>query len=296
MTEAITTTGSTVPRRQLGRYLRDLRNSSRLTVRVAAARLEWSEAKIWRIETGQTALRSLDVEAMCKIYGASPETTEGLMGLAKETKARGWWHSYGDVIPEYFDVYIGLEEAASQISWYESELVPGLLQTEDYARAVIEAHNPGLDNAQIEQRVRVRIARQALLTRVTSPPVLQLVLNEAILRRPIGNHDVMARQLERLAEAGRLPTASIRVIPFSAGLHCGVMSGPFEILRFPLHSNGQTTEPPIVYVESLTGALYLDKHRELDRYNTTFTNIWETALDEQASQELITQVTRELGT
>ncbi|MGH3696008.1 MAG: helix-turn-helix domain-containing protein [Pseudonocardiaceae bacterium] len=100
MTEASPTTGSTVPRRQLGRYLRDLRNSSRLTVRAAAERLEWSEAKIWRIETGQTALRSLDVEAMCKIYGAPPETTEGLMGLAKETKARGWWHSYGDVIPK----------------------------------------------------------------------------------------------------------------------------------------------------------------------------------------------------
>jgi transcriptional regulator with XRE-family HTH domain len=295
MTEASPTTGSTVPRRQLGRYLRDLRNQSRLTVRAAAARLEWSEAKIWRIETGQTALRNLDVEAMCKIYGASPDTTEGLMGLAKETKARGWWHSYGDVIPEYFDVYIGLEEAASQISWYESELVPGLLQTEDYARTVIRAHNPGLDEAQIEQRVRVRLARQALLTRVTNPPVLQVVLNEAILRRLIGGRDVMARQLERLAEAGGLPTVWIRVMPFSAGLHRGVMSGAFEILRFPLHSNGQETEPPIVYVESFTGALYLDKPRELDRYDAAFTNIWETSLDERASQELITQITRELG-
>jgi transcriptional regulator with XRE-family HTH domain len=296
MTEASTTTGSTVPRRQLGRYLRDLRNQSRLTVRAAAARLEWSEAKIWRIETGQTALRSLDVEAMCKIYGAPPETTDGLMGLAKETKARGWWHSYGDVIPEGFDVYIGLEEAASQFSWYESELVPGLLQTEDYARAVIGADNPGMDEAQVEQRVRVRIARQALLTRLTTPPVLQVVLNEAILHRPIGGGEVMTRQLERLAEAGELSTVSIRVMPFSAGLHRGVMSGPFEILRFPLHGNGQETEPPIVYVEGFTGALYLDRPRELDRYDDAFTNIWETSLDERASQELITQVIRELET
>src|SRR5437763_5794879 len=116
------TTGSTVPRRQLGRYLRDLRSSQRLTVRAAAAQLEWSEAKIWRIETGQVALRSLDVEAMCKIYGAAPDLTEALMGLAKETKARGWWHAYGDVIPEWLDVYIGLEEAASTFSLYESEL------------------------------------------------------------------------------------------------------------------------------------------------------------------------------
>src|SRR5918998_2866089 len=176
MTEG--TTGSTVPRRQLGRYLRDLRNRSRLTVRAAAVRFEWSEAKIWRIETGQTSLRSLDVETMCRIYGAPADLTEGLMGLAKETKARGWWHSYGDAIPEYFDVYIGLEEAASYFSWYESELIPGLLQTEDYARAVIQADNPGVDDTEIEQRVHVRIARQALLTRVTDPPGLEVVLNE----------------------------------------------------------------------------------------------------------------------
>src|SRR5712691_7184579 len=157
------TTGSTVPRRQLGRYLRDLRNSQRLTVRAAAKRLEWSEAKIWRIETGQVSLRSLDVEAMCRIYGATADLTEALMGLAKETKARGWWHSYGDVIPEGFDVYIGLEEAAATFSWYESELVPGLLQSDAYAHTLIEADNPGVDEREIDRRVHVRIARQALL-------------------------------------------------------------------------------------------------------------------------------------
>ena len=139
---AVETTGSTVPRRQLGRYLRELRSRERLTVKAAAEKLEWSEAKIWRIETGQTSLRSLDVEAMCKIYAAPADLTEALMGLAKETKARGWWHAYGDVIPEGFDVYIGLEESASQLAWYESELVPGLLQTEDYARTLIRADNP----------------------------------------------------------------------------------------------------------------------------------------------------------
>src|SRR5580658_246865 len=146
------TTGSTVPRRQLGRYLRDLRQKQRLTVRAAAERLEWSDAKIWRIETGQVSLRSLDVEAMCRIYGAPAELTQGLMGLAKETKARGWWHSYGDVIPEGFDLYIGLEEAASQLAWYESELVPGLLQTERYAHTVIRADNPGVPEEEISRR------------------------------------------------------------------------------------------------------------------------------------------------
>jgi transcriptional regulator with XRE-family HTH domain len=295
MTEAITTTGSTVPRRQLGRYLRDLRNKSRLTVRAAGAQLEWSEAKIWRIETGQTSLRSLDVEAMCKVYGAPQDITEALMGLAKETKARGWWHSYGDAIPEYFDVYIGLEEAASHFSWYESELVPGLFQTEDYARAVIRADNPGVADAEIERRVHVRLARQALLTRITNPPVFDVVLNEAILHRPVGGEETARGQLKRLEEVSELPTVSLRVVPFGAGLHHGIMSGTFELLRFPLNGNGQDTEPPTVYVESFTGALYLAKPHEVARYDTAFKNIWESSLDERASQELITQVTRELG-
>ncbi|MGB6161653.1 MAG: helix-turn-helix transcriptional regulator [Pseudonocardiaceae bacterium] len=293
MTEG-TTTGSTVPRRQLGRYLRDLRNQARLPVRAAATRFEWSEAKVWRIETGQMPMRSLDVETMCRIYGAPPDVTEALMGLAKETKARGWWHSYGDVIPEVFNVYVGLEEAASRFAWYESELVPGLFQTEDYARTVIQADNPGVDDAEIERRVHVRIARQALLTRVTDTPVLQVVLNEAILRRPVGGEKVMVRQLERLRELGGLPTVSLRVMPFSAGLHHGIMSGPFVILRFPFNGNGQETEPPTVYVEGLTGALYLDKPHEINRYDIAFNNIWESSLEERASEDLITQVAREL--
>ncbi len=251
-------------------------------------------AKIWRVETGQTSLRSLDVEMMCRIYGALPDVTEALMGLAKETKARGWWHSYGDAIPEGFNVYIGLEEAASRFAWYESELVPGLFQTEDYARTVIRAGNPGVDDAAIEQGVQVRIARQTLLTRVTDPPVFEVVLNEAVLHRPIGGEKVMARQLERLVEVSELPTVSIKVMPFAAGLHHGVLSGPFQILRFPLNGNGQETEPPTVYVESFTGALFLDKPHEIYRYDTAFTNIWESSLDERASQELITYIAREL--
>src|SRR6266536_3905975 len=286
------TTGSTVPRRQLGRYLRDLRNSQRLTVRAAAQRLEWSEAKIWRIETGQVSLRSLDVEAMCKIYGATAELTEALMGLAKETKARGWWHSYGDVIPEGFDVYIGLEESASSLSWYESELVPGLLQTEAYAHMLITADNPGVDELEIDRRVHVRLARQALLTRVTAAPELHIVLNEAIVRRPVGGTGVMGGQLRRLLEVSDLPNVSLRVMPFSAGLHHGIMSGPFVILRFPLNGDGKETEPPTVYVDDVTVAHYIDKKKEIERYNQAFSDIWDSALDEAASRGLLHQASR----
>ncbi len=288
------TTGSTVPRRQLGRHLRDLRNSQRLTVRAAAERLEWSEAKIWRIETGQVGLRSLDVQAMCQIYGAAADLTEALMGLAKETKTRGWWHSFGDVIPEGFDVYIGLEEAAASISWYESELVPGLLQTEPYARAVIAADKPAVASEEIDRRVHVRMARQMLLTRVTARPELRIALNEAILQRPVGGIEVMSEQLVCLLNASDLPNVDLRIIPFSTGLHLGVVSGPFEILRFPLNGDGRQSEPPTVYVDGFTGDLYLDKQREIERFDQAFSGIWSAALNETASRELIRRASEEL--
>ena len=288
------TTGSTVPRRQLGRYLRELRNGQRITVKTAAEKLEWSETKVWRIETGQTSLRSHDVELMCRIYAAPPDLTEALMGLARETKAKGWWHAYGDVIPEGFDIYIGLEEAASQLSAYQPELVPGLLQTEQYARAVIQADNPGVDPGEIDRRVHVRIARQALIRRQTAPPQLTVVLNEAIVRRPVGGTGVMAAQLDSLSDAAALPNVALRVVPFTAGLHHGVMSGPFVILRFPLNGDGHDSEPATVYIDGFTGALYLDKPREVDRYASAFENIWSAALDQTASRELIRQAAEEL--
>jgi transcriptional regulator with XRE-family HTH domain len=287
-------TGSTVPRRQLGRHLRELRGRQRITVRAAAEKLEWSEAKMWRIETGQTSMRSLDVETMCRIYGAPADLTAALMALARETKARGWWHAYGDAIPDYFDIYIGLEEAASQLSWYEAELVPGLLQTEDYARTLIRAGNPGMDEDHVERRAQGRIARRALLTRSLAPPQVDVALSEAIVRRPVGGRQVMAGQLRRLVDVGDLPNVSLRVIPFSTGLHHGVMSGPFVILRFPQAGDGRDTEPPTVYAEGLTGALYLEKPGEVERYSATFASIWGSALSELTSKDLIHNATKEL--
>jgi transcriptional regulator with XRE-family HTH domain len=285
--------GSTVPRRQLGRHLREARGRARLTVKAAAEALEWSEAKIWRIETGQTSLRSLDAEVMCRIYGVDPETTEALKGLAKETKTRGWWHAYGDVIPSGFDVYIGLEGAAASLRWYESELVPGLLQTPDYARAVISYDNPDADPDEIERRVRLRMERQTLLTRPVAVPDLYIVLNEAILRRPVGGRLVMAGQLERLADVSELPNVRLRVAAFAAGLHHGVMSGPFVLLRFPTNGDGKEMEPPTVYVDSFTGALYLDKANEIARYDGAFRRIWDAGFDEVASKDLLIQAARE---
>lgn len=288
-------TGSTVPRRQLGRHLRELRNRARLTARAASTKLEWSEPKLWRIETGQTSLRSLDVEAMCKVYGAPAELTQALMGLAKETKSKGWWHSYGDVIPEFFDLYVGLEEAASSLQWYESELVPGLLQTPDYTRTVIRAYDPARDEEEVERRTQVSLTRQVLLTRVTAPPRIDVALNEGVLHRPVGSRKIMAGQLDKLAELNDLEHVNIRVVPYSAGLHKGMASGPFVLLRFPTTSDGRDTEPPTVYMEGFTGALYLDKPNEIERYDAAFTNIWGSALDQAGSTRLLKQAAKELG-
>lgn len=212
-----------------------------------------------------------------------------------ETRARGWWHAYGDVIPEGFDVYIGLEEAASDISWYESELVPGLFQTEDYARAVIKTHLPDLTAAEEERRVQLRMARRTLVTRVTAAPRIRAVVGESTLRRPVGGPRVMRAQLERLAESAELPNVSVRVVPFSAGMHQGVVTGQFQILRFLLSGDGRDSEPPTVHVDGFTGELYLDKPTEVERYESAFTAIVGTSLDEAASKELIRRAAEEMG-
>jgi transcriptional regulator with XRE-family HTH domain len=290
-----TTTGSTVPRRQLGRHLRELRNQQRLTVKAAAESLEWSETKIWRIETGQSSLRSLDVEAMCRIYDASPELTKALMGLAKETKAKGWWESYGEVVPPGFNLYIGLEQAASEVCNYEPDLIPGLFQTHEYADAVIRHHCSDLDDEEIDRRVRVRLERQALVRRTTSPLSLRLVMAESVLRQPVGGREAMLRQFDRITEMADLPTVSLRVMPFGVGMHDGLVTGSFVLLRFPRNGDGVDSEPPTVYADGFTGSLYLDKPHEVERYSEAFERIWRTALDEQRSLQIIQQVAEELA-
>ena len=288
-----TSSGSTVPRRQLGRYLRELRERAGLNVKVAAQQLERSAPTIWRIETGQTAVRGLEVEVMCRLYGASPEMTEALIGLARETKARGWWQAYGDAVPDWFDLFVGLEAAASHRSSFEQELVPGLFQTADYARTLISADHPDEDDAEIERRVELRIARQAILRRPVEPLMLQVALRETALRCPVGGPGIMSAQLRRLAEASELPNVDLRVVPFAAGFHLGMLSGSFVILRFPLNGAGVESEPPTIYADLFTGALYLDKPHEVARYTRAFAEIWQASLDVDSSRDLIRQAAEE---
>jgi transcriptional regulator with XRE-family HTH domain len=278
--------GSSVPRRQLGRYLKDARESAGISLEAAAKLLEWSKAKMYRIEGGQASLRTHDVLAMCRVYGVPDDLAEALVSLAAETKSKGWWHAYGDAIPEWFELYVGLEAAAVRLRQYEPGLIPGLFQTRAYARLIMGT-KPGITEAEAERKVALRVERQKLLTRrIPKAPLLDVILDEAVLRRPLPDVQAMRAQLVRLSDASRLPNIGIRIVPSVVGPHRGLVAGGFIILSFP--SKGvQPTEPTTVYSESLTGALYLDKDNEVSAYETAWEALGQVALDNQASAALL---------
>ena len=192
-------------------------------------------------------------------YGVTDPVEVGeLLVLAREANAPGWWHHYGDVLPQWFRTFVDLESAATLIRTYEGQFVPGLLQTDDYMRAVI--HEASLESPEeVGRRVRLRLARQTLLTR-EDPPRLWAVVDEAALRRPVGGREVMRGQLERLLEATKLANVTLQILPFAAGAH-PAMVGAFSILRF-----ADRELPDLVYLEHLTNAVYLDKHADVERY------------------------------
>ncbi|TDD58214.1 XRE family transcriptional regulator [Kribbella antibiotica] len=290
--------GSTVPRRQLGRQLRELRNQARMTAKAAAQAMDFSEAKLFRMEAGDVPMRSLEVERMCQIYGAPDDLTQAMAALARETKSKGWWHSYLDVVSENAAVYVGLESAASDLSAYQTDLIDGLFQTEAYARAVIAASHPEaelLTAERIDRITEMRLARRILLTRPTAPLAVRAVLGEAALRRPIGGRKAMAEQLDHLLELSELSNVEIRVVPLEASNHRGVGSGSFSILCYPSNGSGRLAEPPTVYVEGFLGMLYLDKPQEIERYEAAWTDIWAAALDVKSSQNFITKIGKELA-
>ncbi|MFD4206094.1 helix-turn-helix domain-containing protein [Micromonospora tulbaghiae] len=287
--------GSTVPRRQLGRLLRQFRNEAGVTLDAAAEALEYSRQKIWRVECGLGPVRVLDVKAMCELYGVSAEMTEAMRGLAAETKSKGWWHAYGDAVPSWFELYVGLESAAAHLRRYDESLIPGLLQTREYALGLF---HPGsrLSMEERERAVEVRMQRQALLTRrLPTPPRLEAVHSEAVLRRPVGGVSVMVDQLSHLLGTAELPNVSVRVVPLAAGPHPGAVAGSFVILDFPATKGGRAApEPSVVYSESLTGALYLDKADELAAYENTWKGVDALALGEAESRDMIKRIIGEM--
>lgn len=288
--------GSTVPRRQLGRLLRQYRTEAGVTLDGAAEALEYSRQKIWRIESGLGPVRVLDVKAMCELYGVSTELTEAMTGLAAETKSKGWWHAYGDAVPSWFELYVGLESAAAHLRRYDESLLPGLFQTRQYARAVYRLDRPQASEEERERAVEVRLQRQSLLTRrlPAAPRVVQ-VLSESVLRRSVGGPGVMHAQLDHVMKLADLPNVSVRVLPLAAGPHPGAVAGSFVILDFPPTKGGRAApEPSIVYSESLTGALYLDKTDELAAYERAWKGLDALALGEAESSDMIKRITGEM--
>jgi transcriptional regulator with XRE-family HTH domain len=250
--------GPTVLRILLGAQLRRLRESKRISLEEAGNSIRASHSKVSRLETGRVGFKDRDIVDLLTLYGVTDEQErEALRTLAARANSPGWWHDYADVLPAWFESYVGLEEAASQIRSYEVQFVPGLLQTEDYARGVtmLSYSHP----REINRRVSLRMARQAVLDR-PEPPSLWVVLDEAVLRRPIGGVNAMRAQLRHLVDMSQQPNITIQVIPFSAGGN-PVTWGPFSVLRF-----AEYDVPDVVYLEQLTSALYLDKPDVVDSY------------------------------
>jgi transcriptional regulator with XRE-family HTH domain len=252
--------GPTVQRILLGSQLRKLREDRGISREQAGYEIRASASKISRIELGRVALKERDVADLLTLYQVTGEAERApLLALADAANIRGWWHRYGDLLADWFQPYLGLEEAASIIRTYQVQFVPGLLQTPDYARAVITAGDPDAPAAEIDRRVAMRMARQELLTR-PSPPRLWAVIDEAALHRPIGSNDIMRDQLQALIRKVRLDHIIVQVMPFRFGAHAAE-AGAFSILRFP-----EPDLPDVIYLEHLTSAIYLDKRRDVDPY------------------------------
>jgi transcriptional regulator with XRE-family HTH domain len=250
----------TVRRILLGSQLRRLREDKHISREDAGYHIRASESKISRLELGRVGFKERDVNDLLVLYGVTDETERSaLLALAREANQQGWWQSYSDVLPSWFQPYIGLEESASQIRTYELQFIPGLLQTEDYARAVITRGALGAPKEVIDSRVNVRMNRQQVLAR-ENPLRLWVVLDEAALRRPIGGDRIMHAQINHLLELISSPFLTLQVMPFAFGGHTAE-GGAFSILRFP-----DPEMADIVYLEQLFGAAYLDKREEVDRY------------------------------
>jgi transcriptional regulator with XRE-family HTH domain len=287
----MTDAGSSVPRRQLGRYLKQAREQAGMSLEAAAKDQEWSRATMYRIEGGYAAVRRADVVSMCTSYGVSAEMTAALVALAAETKARGWWHAYGDAIPAWFELYVGLEAAASRLRHWEPASLPGLLQTKEYAETLLRS-NPSSPDGEVDRLVAVRMERQKILRRKQPPPPkLEVILDEPALRRQAPG---MSQQLAHLYEQATSGAATIRVVPGAAALNYSLTGGQFIILDFP-PIGIRTPEPTTVYSESLTGSLYLDKPAEVAAYSGAWTALEGLSLDPARSADLIAKIAKETG-
>lgn len=273
--------GSVVRRMLLGSQLRRLREARGITREAAGYSIRASESKISRMELGRVSFKTRDVEDLLTLYGITDDQERAsLLSLAREANVAGWWHSYSDVLPSWFPTYVGLEGAASLIRAYEVQFVHGLLQTEEYARAVVRRGMKGASAADVEKRVALRLERQKYLL-ADNAPEFHIVLDEAALRRPYGDREVMRGQLQHLIDISGRPNVRLQIMPFGFGGHAGE-SGAFTVLSFP-----ESDLSDVVYLEQLTSALYLDKREDVAQYETAMKELQHDSPGPDESRDLL---------
>ena len=279
---------ATVLRMLLGSQLRRLREAAGITPDQAGYEIRASRSKISRLENGRVGLKSRDITDLLTLYGV---TDEGLrsrfLALVHQSNTPDWWTKYSDILPDWFETYLGLEAAAATIRSFEVQFVHGLFQTEDYARAVTRRGRTAAPADEIERRVALRLKRQELLSR-PKPPKIWSVMDEAVLRRPVGGRAVMRAQFQHLIELAELPQVTLQVVPFDSGAHTAE-SGSFTVLRF-----SERDLPDVVYLEQLTGAIYLDQRSDVEHYLEVVDELSSEALPPDGTTRLIEQVAREI--
>ncbi|MFH0244534.1 helix-turn-helix domain-containing protein [Streptomyces sp. HK10] len=277
---------ATVGRIVLGLRLRDLREKAGYSFEEAAAALSVNAATVRRMEKAEVGLKPLFVEKLLETYGVGRQETDSFLALVEESRRPGWWHRFRDVLPDWFGLYVSLEGSASVIRGYEPHCVPGLLQTEDYARALLRTGFPNAADDELERRVALRTGRQRLLAGPGAPR-LWVVVDETVLHRPVGGPQIMRAQIDRLTEAAALPNVTLQILTFGAGPHPG-MFGPFQLFRFDIPEL-----PDIVYTESLTGAVYLDEHPETAVYLEVLDRMGAQAVSVRHTEELLGDIRKE---
>ncbi|MET7380708.1 helix-turn-helix transcriptional regulator [Streptomyces sp. NPDC005526] len=275
----------TVRRRRLGQELRRLRELKGMTAEEVAERLLVSQSKISRLENGRRSISQRDVRDLCGVYEVEDHRiVDSLMQMAKDSRQQGWWHSFGD-IP--YSVYIGLETDAASLRVYDPQVVPGLLQTRQYAESLIAGALPETASADIEKRVQVRMRRQERISASDNPLRLWTVLDEAALRRVVGNRSLMRDQLEHLVEQSNLPHVTVQVIPFDMGAHPG-LNGQYAILEFP-----DAADSSVVYIEGVTSDLYLEKANDVQKYSVMYEHLRAQALNVEQSRQFIADIAKD---
>jgi transcriptional regulator with XRE-family HTH domain len=279
--------GPTALRMILGSQLRRLRETAGVTPDQAGYEIRASRSKISRLEHGRVGFKERDVADLLTLYGiADKHVRARMLSLAQQANNPGWWSKYGDLLPDWFESYLGMEGAASVIRTFELQFIHGLFQTEDYARAVTLLGHKAAPSEEIERRVSLRLKRQDVFTNPDLPRVWS-VMDEAALRRPVGGRAVMRAQLEHLAEVASLPRVTIQVVPFSRGGHAAA-GGSFTILRF-----AEQELPDIVYIEQLTSALYLDDRADVEHYMEVMNELSAQALTPAHTARFLSEITLE---